>query len=118
MGTDSILHFDEYELDLEAAQLRRRGRKVKLAPQPFKLLCLLANSEGRILTRDTIRQHLWNGTFVDFEHGLNFCMREVRRALRDRVERPRFIETIPRRGYRFIAKLSLNQNGPEQQSQT
>jgi DNA-binding winged helix-turn-helix (wHTH) protein len=106
MSADSILRFGEFELDATAGELRRRGRKVKLAPQPFRLLALFATSPGVVLTRGVIRRQLWNDTFVDFEHGLNFCVREVRRALRDHATRPHFIETLPRRGYRFVAHVN------------
>src|SRR3974390_3111116 len=105
MQSGPVLRFNDFELDFDARELRKRGRKVKLAPQPFRLLALLAGSEGRVLNRDTIRKQRWNGTFVDFDHGLNFCIREVRRALRDRAERPKYVETLPRLGYRFLAMV-------------
>jgi DNA-binding winged helix-turn-helix (wHTH) protein len=107
MQTGPVLRFNEFELDIDARELRRRGRRVKLAPQPFRLLALLAGSDGRVVDRETIRKQLWSGTFVDFEHGLNFCVCEVRRALQDRAERPKYIETLPKRGYRFLAAVEV-----------
>jgi DNA-binding winged helix-turn-helix (wHTH) protein len=108
-----ILRFDEFELDVAARELRRRGRRIRLAPQPFRLLAMLAGSEGRIINRDAIRKELWDSTHVDFEHGVNFCVREIRRALRDRAGRPKYIETLPRRGYRFLADVvESNEQNP------
>jgi DNA-binding winged helix-turn-helix (wHTH) protein len=107
-----VLRFDDFELDVAARELRRKGRRIRLAPQPFRLLVLLAASEGRVIDREAIRKELWNSTHVDFEHGVNFCVREIRRALRDRAERPKYIETLPRQGYRFLATV----DGPKQSS--
>ena len=109
-----ILRFDDFELDVAARELRRKGRKVPLAPQPLRLLTLLAGSPGRIVGRDAIRKELWDSTHVDFEHGVNFCVREIRRALRDRADRPKYIETLPRQGYRFLAIVA----GVEKDSRT
>jgi DNA-binding winged helix-turn-helix (wHTH) protein len=105
MQSGSVLRFDDFELDIAARELRRKGRRIRLAPQPLRLLALLAASEGRIIDREAIRKELWNSTHVDFEHGVNFCVREIRRALRDRAERPKYIETLPRQGYRFLASV-------------
>jgi DNA-binding winged helix-turn-helix (wHTH) protein len=107
-----ILRFEDFELDVAARELRRKGRKVRLAPQPFRLLVMLAASEGRIIDRDAIRKELWDSTHVDFEQGVNFCVREIRRALRDRAERPKYIETLPRRGYRFLANVAAVSGDP------
>ena len=109
MSVHSVLRFGVFELDAAAGELRRRGHKVKLAPQPFRLLVLLASSPGTVLTRQKIRKELWNETFVDFEQGLNFCIREVRKALRDNAARPRFVETLPKRGYRFVAQVTCTE---------
>ncbi len=112
MHPGPVLRFDEFELDIDDGELRRRGRKIRLAPQPFRLLVMLAGSPGRVIDREAIRKQLWDSTFVDFEHGVNFCVSEIRRALRDRVGRPRYIETLPRRGYRFLASVvGAAQNG-------
>ena len=101
-----MLRFGTFELDEEKAQLRRDGHPVKLAPQPFRLLLLLAARPGELVTRDEIRQQIWGGdTFVDFEQGVNFCVKQVRAVLRDDADRPVYVETVPRRGYRFIAPV-------------
>src|SRR5262245_44995699 len=96
------LRFDVFELDTGAAELRKNGDRVKLPPQPFKVLELLVRRGGEVLTRAEIRDRIWSDSFVDFEQGLNFCIRQIREALGDTAETPRFIETLPRRGYRFL----------------
>jgi len=102
----SSLRFDAFELDLAAGELRRRGAAIKLQPQPFKVLALLATRAGQLVTRAEIQKQIWtDDTFVDFEQGLNYCIRQIRAALDDRAKTPRFIETIPRRGYRFHAPV-------------
>jgi DNA-binding winged helix-turn-helix (wHTH) protein len=91
-------------MDARSGELRRDGATVHLPPQPFKVLWLLASRAGEVVTREEIRQELWgNDTFVDFDGGLNFCINQIRKALRDSAESPRFVHTLPRRGYRFIA---------------
>jgi DNA-binding winged helix-turn-helix (wHTH) protein len=98
--------FGVYELDARAGELWREGLPVHIPPQPFKVLWLLASRAGDVVTREEIRQELWgNDTFVDFDGGLNFCINQIRKALRDSAESPRFIHTLPRRGYRFIAAV-------------
>ena len=102
----SPLRFGVFELDVDAEELRRDGRRVKLQPQPFKLLKLLASQPDRLVTREDIRRELWpEGTFVDFDQAVNFAVRQVRDALRDSAEHPLYIETVPKRGYRFIAPV-------------
>ncbi len=99
----TTLRFDLFELDTRSGELRKHGDRIKLPPQPFRVLELLVRRSGEILTRDDIREHVWcNDTFVDFEQGLNFCIRQIREALGDTADAPRFIETLPRRGYRFL----------------
>src|SRR5262245_59446308 len=99
----TILRFDVFELDAGAGELRKQGDRVKLSPQPFKVLEFLARRSGEIVTRPEIRERVWcNETFVDFEQGLNFCIRQIREALGDTADAPRFVETLPRRGYRFL----------------
>ena len=97
-----ILRFDVFELDTAAGELRRQGDRVKLPPQPFRVLELLVRRGGGVLTRADIRERIWSDSFVDFEQGLNFCIRQIREALGDTADAPRFIETLPRRGYRFL----------------
>ena len=103
----TLVRFGAFELDLKAGQLLRSGRLVRLQPQPFKLLCLLANQPGRLVTREEIQAALWkNDTFVDFEQGVNFAIKQVRDALGDQAERSVYIQTEPKRGYRFLAPVS------------
>jgi eukaryotic-like serine/threonine-protein kinase len=99
----TVLRFEAFELDTGSGELRRQGDRIKLPPQPFKVLELLVRHSGEVLTRDEIRERIWqDDTFVDFEQGLNFCIRQIRDALGDNAGAPRFIETLPRRGYRFL----------------
>ena len=102
-----ILRFGMFELDLEAQQLSREGRIVRLQPQPFKLLCLLAENPGKVVSREDIRSALWSGdTFVDFDQGVNFAIRQIRDGLGENAEHPVYIQTVPRRGYRFMAPVT------------
>lgn len=98
-----ILRFDVFELDTGAGELRRQGERIKLQPQPFRVLELLVRRSGELVSREEIRERIWSDdTFVDFEQGLNFCIRQIRDAMGDTAAAPRFIETLPRRGYRFL----------------
>ena len=107
MSYGSILRFGAFELRTAPPELRLNGDPVKLPPQPLKVLELLARRSGEVLTRNEIREHVWCGdTFVDFEQGLNFCIRQIREALGDRADAPRFVETLPRRGYRFLMPVT------------
>jgi DNA-binding winged helix-turn-helix (wHTH) protein/Tol biopolymer transport system component len=110
--TSPHLRFGPFELDAAAGELRKAGILIKLQPQPFRLLLLLAESAGTVVTREEIQQCLWSeSTFVDFEHGINFSIKKIRGALADDAEQPRYIETLPRRGYRFIAEVRATSNG-------
>ncbi|HEV2983151.1 MAG TPA: winged helix-turn-helix domain-containing protein [Vicinamibacterales bacterium] len=101
-----LLRFGAFELDLRSGELRKDGEIVKLTPQPFKVLTLLARRSGEVVSRDEMRQQIWCGdTFVDFDQGLNFCIRQIREALGDDADAPQYIETLPRRGYRFLLPL-------------
>jgi DNA-binding winged helix-turn-helix (wHTH) protein/TolB-like protein len=101
------IRFGLFELDPATGDLRREGRPVRLQPQPARVLALLASRAGEVVSREELRQQIWNdGTFVDFERGLNFCISQIRTALNDSADSPRFIETLPRRGYRFIAPVN------------
>ena len=101
-----LLRFGIFELDLEAGQLYKNGRVVRLQPKPFKLLCLLAEKTGTLVTREEIQKALWSSdTFVDFEQGVNFAIKQVRDALGEDAERPLYIQTVPKRGYRFLAPV-------------
>src|SRR5687768_18278045 len=95
----TVLHFGAFELDLEAGRLLKNGRMVRLQPQPFRLLCLLVGQPGRLVSREEIQAALWKDeTFVDFEQGVNFAVKQVRDALGDRAESSVYIQTVPRRG--------------------
>ena len=103
-----LVQFGTFELDLRAGELRRDGRKVKVQEQPFQLLTVLLERPGDVVSRDELRTRLWPAdTFVDFDHGLNAAIRRLRDALDDSAENPRFVETVARRGYRFIAPVSV-----------
>ncbi len=104
--------FGPFELDAAAGELHKAGILIKLQPQPFRVLLLLAERAGTVVTREEIQQCLWSeSTFVDFEHGINFSINQIRGALADDAEKPRYIETLPRRGYRFIAAVHAASNG-------
>jgi DNA-binding winged helix-turn-helix (wHTH) protein len=108
MPTANLLRFGAFELDIAAERLLRNGRSVRLQPQPFKLLCLLAGQAGRVVTREDIRSALWTeDTFVDFEQGVNFAIKQVREALGEDAEHPIYIQTILKRGYKFVAPVEV-----------
>jgi DNA-binding winged helix-turn-helix (wHTH) protein len=103
------IRFDSFDLDLQTRELRKNGRPIKLQDQPGKLLALLACHAGELVTRAEIEKALWReDEFVEFEHAVNTAMRKVREALGDDLVRPRFIETLPRKGYRFIAAVEIS----------
>lgn len=107
-----LLRFDTFELNLTSRELRKGGVLVKLQSQQFQLLALLAGRANDVVSREEIRQALWhNETFVDFDRSINFCVNQVRRALDDEPQSPRYIETLPRQGYRFIAPIVESGNG-------
>ena len=102
-----ILRFGSFEVDLASGELRRQGRKIGLQDQPFRLLALLLDRAGELVTREELRDKLWPAdTFVDFDHSLNTAVRKLREALGDSAETPRYVETLARRGYRFVAPLA------------
>ena len=107
------IRFDVFEVDLRAGELLKEGRKIKLQEQPFRVLFLLLQRRGEVVTRGELRQELWPAdTFVDFDHGLNSAVARLREALRDSAEKPCFIETVAKRGYRFIAPIQPNPEAP------
>jgi DNA-binding winged helix-turn-helix (wHTH) protein len=115
----SNLKFGLFELDLDAGLLLKEGRVVRMQPQPFKLLWLLASNAGRLLSREEIRAALWAGdTHVDFDQAMNFAIRQVREALNDAAETPLYVQTVPKRGYRFIAPVETPQSGSRRISLT
>ncbi len=116
-----IIRFDDYEVDLDAGQLRRHGSRIKLREQSFQVLAALLEHPGAVVTREDLRQRLWrDDVFVDFENNLNAVISRLREALNDAAEHPRFIETVPKRGYRFLATVSdpahLAQTAPERRA--
>jgi len=103
----SVVRFAEFELDLRTAELRKRGLRLRLQEQSFQVLAMLVARPGELVTREELRQKLWPAdTFVDFDHGLNAAVNKLREALSDSASAPRFIETLPKRGYRFLFPLS------------
>jgi len=108
-----VVRFGVFELDARTGELRRHGLKVRLPDQSFHILKLLLSRPGDVVTREELRNVLWTSqTFVDFEVGLNSAMRKLREALDDSAENPRFVETLPRRGYRFVASVSMPADSP------
>ena len=102
----SLIRFREFDLDEQTFELRRNGVPARIQQQPARVLAILINRHGTMVTRDQIRTAIWGqDTFVDFEQGLNYCIRQIRITLNDQAEKPRFIETLPRLGYRFIAPI-------------
>jgi DNA-binding winged helix-turn-helix (wHTH) protein/tetratricopeptide (TPR) repeat protein/TolB-like protein len=105
-GQESAVRFAEFELDLRSGELRTNGTSVRLQPQPAKILALLVRRRGETVTRDEIIEEVWGSeTFVDYEGGLNFAIRQIRNALGDDAECPLYVETVPKRGYRFVAPV-------------
>jgi TolB-like protein/DNA-binding winged helix-turn-helix (wHTH) protein/tetratricopeptide (TPR) repeat protein len=116
-GFSPLVRFADFELDLRTGELRRDGTSLKLQPQPAKVLVLLVSRAGEIVTRQDLAQQVWGSeTFVDFERGLNFAIRQIRSALEDDADQPRFLETLPKRGYRFTAPVSGPSALPEIES--
>jgi len=105
-GSRHLLRFESYELDVRSRELRRGEERVRLQGQPFEILVMMLERPGDVVTRGELAERLWpDGTFVDFEHSLNAAVKRLRAALGDDADRPRFVETLPRRGYRFIAQF-------------
>ena len=106
MDADGTLRFGSFELDVRSRELRTGAGVVRLQEQPFEILRMMLERPGAVVTRDELRHRLWpDGTFVDFEHSLNAAVKRLRAALGDDADNPRFVETLPRRGYRFIGAL-------------
>src|SRR5438445_4395178 len=103
----AILRFGVFEVDVRAGEVRRHGARIKLQEQPFHVLTVLLQRPGEVVTREELRSQNWPAdTFVDFDNSLNTAMNKLREALGDSADSPRFIETLPRRGYRFIAPVT------------
>src|SRR5438477_2974781 len=100
-----LVRFGSFEVDLPAGEVRKCGLKLKLTGQPFQVLAILLERPGEVVTREELQKRLWLDTFVDVDHNLNTAINKIREALGDSAENPRFVETLPRRGYRFIAPV-------------
>ncbi len=117
--SSQIVRFGEFELDLRTGELRSNGHHIILQEKPFQILTALLERPGEMVTREELTKRLWpTGTFVDFDLGLNKAVNRLRAALDDSAERPRFIETFPKRGYRFVAEVTRNGRGLEEVSPT
>ncbi|MGA8540041.1 MAG: winged helix-turn-helix domain-containing protein [Terriglobales bacterium] len=116
-----LLRFGVFEVDLDAGELRRNGARIRLQEQPFQVLAALLRNAGQVVTRDHLRETIWPAdTFVDFDHSLNTAVNKIREALGDSASNPRFVETLARRGYRFIAPVDsvAPLSGPAQDEDT
>lgn len=114
--TVRLVRFGPFEVDARVGELRKHGMRIKLQDQPFQILLMLLDRRKEVVTRDELRERLWSAdTFVDFDHSLNTAINKLREALNDSADSPRYIETLPRRGYRFIAEAAEEQplTGPE-----
>src|SRR3954447_8729863 len=110
MALPSRLFFDDFELRLDSGELLRDGSPVAtLQPQPARVLALLAGRSGEVVSREEIRELVWGESFVDFDASLNFCIKQIRRALGDSATSPRYLETLPRRGYRFLRPVRIEE---------
>jgi DNA-binding winged helix-turn-helix (wHTH) protein len=114
-----VLAFGPFRLDPCALELRRDGRPVRIRPQPCRLLVVLASRPGELVTRERLRAAAWqDGVFVRFDDGLNSCLKQIRAALGESAGSPRFIETLPRRGYRFAGEVTVEPlNQPDNQEE-
>ena len=106
LRTPRLIRFGAYEADLDSGELRKNGHRLKLSGQPFQVLAILLERPGEVVTRDELQQRLWPDTFVDVDHNLNAAINKIREALGDSAENPRYVETLPRRGYRLIAPVN------------
>jgi DNA-binding winged helix-turn-helix (wHTH) protein len=100
-----LVRFATFEVDLQTGELRKAGVKLKLTGQPFQVLAILLERPGEVVTRGESQKRLWPDTFVDVDHNLNTAINKIREVLGDEAENPRFVETLPRRGYRFVAPV-------------
>src|SRR5215471_5405645 len=112
-----LVRFGVFTFDTDHLELRREGRRVRLQHQPARVLSLLLARSGQMVTRDELRASIWgDGTFVDFDRGLNFCVGQIRSALGDSAESPRYVRTVPKSGYEFICPVApVESPGPERQ---
>jgi DNA-binding winged helix-turn-helix (wHTH) protein len=103
--TAQVIRFATFEVDLRAGELRKSGLKLKFSGQPLQVLAILLERPGEVVTREELQRRLWPDTFVDVDHNLNTAINKIREVLGDAAENPRLVETLPRRGYRFIASV-------------
>src|SRR5689334_21219967 len=109
-----VFCFGVFEADEARGELRKRGIRIKLQAQPFRVLALLLERPGEVVTREEMRERLWGqDTFVDFDHGLNRALNKIRKALDDSASQPRYVETVAGKGYRFIAPVTQQGAGAE-----
>src|SRR5580704_10403744 len=107
----TLLRFGVFEADVHAGELTKHGKRIRLQEQPFQLLVMLLEKPGEVVTREELRNRLWPQTIVDFDHGLNKAISKIREVLGDSSEHPRFVETVARRGYRFLADVAVIRDG-------
>src|SRR6516225_2401100 len=108
VSTNQVIRFGTFEVDLQTEELRKAGLRLKLTGQPFQVLAILLEQPGTVVTREELQKRLWPNTFVDVDHNLNTAINKIREALGDSSENPRFVETLPRRGYRFLASVEAS----------
>ena len=114
VGQNQTVHFGPFELDVQCGELRKSGIRLKLQGQPIQVLEILLQKPGQLVTREEIRQRLWTSdTFVDFDHSLNTAVKKLRQTLGDEADTPRYIETLPKRGYRFIGEVEREESKEE-----
>jgi TolB-like protein/DNA-binding winged helix-turn-helix (wHTH) protein/tetratricopeptide (TPR) repeat protein len=112
-----IVHFEDYQADLQTGELRKNGTKIRLSGQPFQILALLLEKPGELIAREELRAKLWpDEVFVDFDHSLNAAVNKLREALCDSTNKVRFIETLPKRGYRFVGRIEVRDGPAVQQA--
>src|SRR5215467_4636454 len=100
----AVVRFGVFQANLRSGELRKHGLRIRVSGQPFKILVILLQQSGEVVTREELQKNLWpDDTFVDFEHSLNSAIKKLRTVIGDSAEKPRYIETLPRFGYRFIA---------------
>ena len=109
MPAARIVCFGSFRFDALAGTLLNNGKSVAIQPQPARVLALLTAHAGDVVTREQLRREIWADSWVNFDQGLNYCIRQLRLALHDEVRAPRFIQTLPQRGYRFIATVSVSE---------
>src|ERR1700677_2391480 len=110
-SSSGCFRFGVFEVDVRNGELTRQGKRLSLQEQPFRLLVMLIERPGELVSREEVRQRLWPQTIVDFDHGLNKAISKIRDALGDSAENPRFIQTVARRGYRFLADVMVAGDG-------